>query len=123
MKASTPIGNELRKIRQDLGILMGDLADKLNVSASFLSQIESGKKGVPEGFVGRVTHALNLAPQKQRILERAAIASTKSFEIRLDRDASVSDRRLAHELSAHFARLTPAHKKQILEIVTGETDD
>lgn len=123
MKANSPMGNELRKIRQDLGILMGDLADKLGVSASFLSQIESGKKGIPDGFVGRITSALNLAPQQQRNLERAAVASTKTFEIKLERDASASDRWLAHELSAHFARLTPAHKEKILEMVTGDTDE
>jgi len=123
MAANLPLGNELRKIRQDAGLLLGDLADRLNVSASFLSQVENGKKRIPDGFIGRLTGALNLSPQQQRNLERAAAHSAKTFEIRLGNEASVNDRQLAHVLSAHFARLTPASKKKIMEIVTGEHDD
>ena len=43
----TALGRFLRKIRIDRNELLKDMADKLEVSASFLSAVENGKKSMP----------------------------------------------------------------------------
>lgn len=123
MTNQSPLGSELRSIRQNMGLLLGDVAEMVGVSAAFLSQIENGKKRIPDSFVGRIVSALKLGPTDQRRLERASAIAATNYEIRLKQGASVEDRILAHKLSEQFARLTPQHKQRILEIVTGGSDE
>ncbi|MDO9566941.1 MAG: helix-turn-helix transcriptional regulator [Candidatus Desulfaltia sp.] len=40
------IGNNLRKIRQDQGLTLSKLAELLNTSSSYISEIENGKKSL-----------------------------------------------------------------------------
>ena len=40
----TALGKFLRKLRIDNGEILKDMADKLGVTASFLSAVENGKK-------------------------------------------------------------------------------
>lgn len=43
----TIFGDYIREARQDLGMTLQQLADKVGISASLLSRIENGKRGVP----------------------------------------------------------------------------
>jgi transcriptional regulator with XRE-family HTH domain len=43
----TEFGQYLRKIRIDCGDLLKDMADKLGVTSSYLSAVETGKRNVP----------------------------------------------------------------------------
>jgi transcriptional regulator with XRE-family HTH domain len=44
----TQLGIFLRKLRLDRGEILKDMAIKLNVSSSFLSAVENGKKRIPQ---------------------------------------------------------------------------
>lgn len=44
----------LRDIRIENGELLKDMAIKLGVGSAELSQIEHGKKTMPEGFLGKI---------------------------------------------------------------------
>ena len=50
----TEFGKAIRKARIDVGTSMADMAEYLGVKPSFLSQMEFGKKAVPESFVSRI---------------------------------------------------------------------
>lgn len=50
----TEFGKAVRKARIDVGTTMADMADYLGVKPSFLSQIESGRKSIPESFVEKI---------------------------------------------------------------------
>ncbi|MCE2517281.1 MAG: helix-turn-helix domain-containing protein [Alphaproteobacteria bacterium] len=43
----TPFGLKLRELRESRGISMSSMAKHLHVSAAYLSQLETGKKGHP----------------------------------------------------------------------------
>ncbi|MFT8234171.1 helix-turn-helix domain-containing protein [Pseudomonas guariconensis] len=55
----TEFGKTLRKIRIDNGMLLKDMATALGISPAYLSAVETGKKPIPDGFVGRVAQMLN----------------------------------------------------------------
>ena len=46
----TSIGRFLRKLRIDQGEILKDMAEKLNVTVSFLSAVENGKKKMPTAW-------------------------------------------------------------------------
>lgn len=57
----TPFGARLRALRAELGITQADLADRLQVSAAYLSALEHGRRGAPStGLVHQICGALDL---------------------------------------------------------------
>lgn len=118
----TPFGLYLRTLRQGRRMMLGDMADALKISAPYLSQIETGKKAIPDDLVDRIVRLLDLEADTARALRREAELSMKDYHIRLDRNADVADKRLAGELALGFARL-PAEKKELLRNMLREVDD
>ena len=49
----TSIGRFLKKLRIDRGEILKDMAEKLDVTVSFLSAVENGKKHMPSAWNGR----------------------------------------------------------------------
>lgn len=122
MSELTPFGKELRKIRVDRGMRLFDLATLLGISTAFLSAVETGRKPIPDGFVVKISGAINLSIAELKGL-RAAAEKTKR-EVRLDK--LNDDQR---ELVAAFARridelpddLIEQLRKKIFQSVFGET--
>lgn len=70
-------GKELRKLRVDLELTLGDLGEKLEKSAGFLSGIETGRRPVPPTFVDELQAKLRLDEDVVAKLEAAAEKSRK----------------------------------------------
>ena len=51
-KGVTNLGKKLRKIRIDNDEISSDMARKLEISVSYLSAIENGKRNIPKNFAG-----------------------------------------------------------------------
>lgn len=56
MKTSvlTNLGKQTRKLRIDNEELLMDMANKLEISASYLSAIETGKRKMPKDFIEKI---------------------------------------------------------------------
>ena len=93
----TPFGIAIRKLRLDKGLRLLDLAQQLELSSSFISAIETGKKPIPAGYVASVIQALGLTKSEERKLQRAADRSKTAVDV----DGLQETQR---ELVAAFAR-------------------
>lgn len=113
----TPIGQFLRRERQERGQLLAHMASALGVSSPYLSQIETGKRPIPEGFEDKVARILGLSMSDAKELERAAALSRSEYQIGLHPDAAYEDRALAYDLAMGFARLSPEKKQKIRKII------
>lgn len=113
----TPFGKFLRRERQERGLLLGDMAKKLNISTPYLSQIETGIRAIPEGFETKVAREFALPPHEANELHRAAALSRSQYEIAIESGAPDEDRALAYDLAMSFARLTPEMKTRIHNIL------
>lgn len=82
----TEIGKLLRKLRIDKNERMLDMAGKLDVSSSFLSAVEIGKKSPPSNFDSLVSKAYNLQGSAYDALVTAVDRSRKSFVLEPDTD-------------------------------------
>jgi transcriptional regulator with XRE-family HTH domain len=79
----TAFGIALRKLRLDCGEILKTMADKLEISSSYLSAIEVGKRNVPEDFICRLSTLYHLDAEKVRELETAKLESQKEVVLGL----------------------------------------
>lgn len=80
----TGFGKELRKLRIMAGELIRDMAEKLEVTASYLSAVETGKRQVPDGWVEKITALYDLSPEERKKLQNAADSSALSIKLDLN---------------------------------------
>ncbi len=65
----TELGKFLRKLRIDNGELLKDMAIKLNVTPSFLSMVETGRRGVPKKWEKKIEKSYSLSlKQKEELI-------------------------------------------------------
>ena len=83
-KGVTNLGKKLRKIRIDNDEISSDMARKLEISVSYLSAIENGKRNVPKDFSEKLFKIYQLSDNdKEKILQAISIYSGE-MRIRLD---------------------------------------
>lgn len=80
----TDFGRFLRKIRIDCGEILKDMAEKLNVSAAYLSAVEMGKRNIPKQWVNEISTLYNLSEEEKKNLNNAADNSAKSITLNFD---------------------------------------
>lgn len=95
----TAFGKELRKLRITAGELIRDMADKLGVTASYLSAVETGKRQIPDGWVVKIADLYSLSSAEKGALQNAADASALSVKFNLN---GMDDRR--RQTAVLFAR-------------------
>lgn len=81
----TPFGRFLRKLRIDRGEIMKDMAEKLQVTASFLSAVEVGKKAAPDAWATTIARLYNLVDLSG--LQHLIDLSKPEFKVEVPRDA------------------------------------
>jgi transcriptional regulator with XRE-family HTH domain len=79
----TEFGQYLRKLRIDCGDLLKDMADKLGVTSSYLSAVETGKRNIPDGWVEKISHLYGLDMLEQEALQVVATNSARAVTMDL----------------------------------------
>jgi transcriptional regulator with XRE-family HTH domain len=60
--SESPISSTLKKLRKERKLTLKELAERTDVSISFLSQVERGKSGVTLESLRKIADALNVPP-------------------------------------------------------------
>ena len=121
-KGVTNLGKKRRKIRIDNDEISSDMARKLEISVSYLSSIENGKRNIPKDFAEKLFKVYQLSENvKEKILQAINIHSGE-MKIRLD---SLNEKQ--QELSLLYAReISKLNDKQIEKIrgyLNGNTEE
>lgn len=116
----TPFGKAVRHLRIEHEMLLGEMAEMLSVSSSYISQVETGKKQIPDGFVEKVAKLFRVTGADLVQLHAEAAKSMSEFRIKVGSGASSRDRVLANEIAMEFARLSPDAKEKIQSIMRGK---
>lgn len=77
-----PFGIFLRKLRLDNNEVMADMAEKLDVSVSFLSAVELDKKNIPYSWFEKICKLYDLNDRQEKEL-REVICLSRHF-LRVD---------------------------------------
>ena len=114
----TSLGRFLRKLRIDRGEILKDMAEKLNVTASFLSAVENGKKKMPSAWNGKICALYDLDNRQRREFTKAIAESEKTIEMNLD-DANIGRRELAVSFARKFTDIDDVQAEAIRKILFG----
>lgn len=97
---ATEYGKILRKIRIDCGEVLGNMAENLEISSSYLSSIETGSRNVPQNFTDLISERYGLQKSIIKELRKAEISNLK--EVKLPFNDKISNMR--KETAVIFAR-------------------
>jgi len=75
----TPLGAKLRKMREERGMTLKQMAQALDVSSAYLSALEHGRKGKPTWFLVQriITHFNVIWDEAEEIQRLAEISDPK----------------------------------------------
>ena len=104
----TPFGARLRAWRAELGITQADLADRLQVSAAYLSALEHGRRGAPStGLVHQICAELGLIWDASE--ELLGLARLSNPRVVVDTAGLTPEQTaLANRIAQSIARLPPS---------------
>lgn len=94
----TEFGKLLRIIRVNSGDSAKDMAAKLNMSPSYLSTIENGKRNIPPDMERLLIAAYNLSEKDKGKLRKAMVESSESVKIDLT-DLAEKKRQMIFEIT------------------------
>lgn len=97
----TRFGKFCRKLRIDKGELLKDMADKLNVTPSYLSAVENGKRNIPNEWIYQLSDLYSLNDIDRLEIKKAAEESQQNIKIDL-KSYNGEDRNLMMALAREF---------------------
>ncbi|WP_353405421.1 helix-turn-helix domain-containing protein [Duganella hordei] len=112
----TPFGLALHGLRRDRRLPQKQLASMLELDQSYLSGLESGRKGSPPAsLVQRLKVALDLSEAEASALQRAADLSRRKVEI--PQCAEPDEYVLVYSIIERIGQLKPAQVRAIQEVL------
>ena len=118
----TKFGKKLRALRLENDQRLKDMADKLEVTAAYLSAVENGKKNIPAQWRDKIVKAYKLSEEKSLELMDAINKSKTEIRINLSKH-SEQDRNLAIAFAREFDSLNSEQKKEIFKMLSAERKD
>lgn len=112
----TQFGKFCRKLRIDNGELLKDMANKLEVTSSYLSAVENGKRNVPQEWSTKIIDFYKLNQKQQQELQKAIQESKK--ELRIDfSNYDNEDKQVLMALAREFKDMDQVDKDTIKSIL------
>lgn len=115
----TAFGKFCRKLRIDNGELLKDMADKLGVTASYLSAVENGKRNVPQNWLHDISKIYSLNSQQISELKKAIEESQTVLRFDL-RELSNEKKDILMAFAREHKRLDTADLEKIMKILQGK---
>ena len=114
---TTNFGKFMRKYRIDHELKLGQIASLLDVSPSFLSAVEKGKKKIPDHWPEAIINVLELDKIDARRLRRSI---DQTIGIRKIRAESPEEAELISMIERYKARVSHAKVRRIKEVLKEE---
>ena len=114
----TEFGKMLRQIRKYKGDSLRNLAEKLGVSAAFLSAMEIGKKKIPTEYADRICEIDSLSDEQKQNLEDSISISNNRLLLDLN-----GLNRQQKEASLTFARKIKSADPDLIEKLMKALDE
>ena len=117
----TELGKALRKLRIDRSETLGDMADKLSITSSYLSAIEKGKRPAPEGLTDKISDLYGLGSDIRSELASAADKTLQAVKLSLD-GSSDPKREVALCFARSFDDLDDDTAESVLKLLRKKRD-
>jgi len=114
----TGIGKFLRKLRIDRGEILKDMAEKLEVTVSFLSAVENGKKRMPSAWNSRICELYELSEAQRKEFTTAIAETEDTIEMNFV-GQNIQNRELAVSFARKFSSISDEQAEAIKKILSG----
>ena len=115
---ATKYGKILRKIRIDVGEVLGDMAEKIRVSSSYLSSIETGSRNIPIDLTGKICSNYDLDKKTIEQLEEAELENIKEVKVPFLNNASDLSKETAMLFARTFNNANDEEMEKIKELLS-----
>ena len=112
----TALGKFLRKLRIDRGEYLKDMAEKLDVTVSFLSAVENGKKKMPSSWNRLICDLYKLNKSQIDEFTKAIADSEDKMELVL-KDVNEENKRIAISFARKFSDFDGRQREIIMKIL------
>lgn len=112
----TLFGKFCRKLRIDNGELLKNMADKLGVTPSYLSAVETGKRNIPTDWYDKLSLIYSLNAADRRELNTAIQESQSTLKFDLNQMRS-EDKNIVLAFARELKSLNDEDKKRIQSIL------
>lgn len=112
----TNFGKMCRKIRIDNNQVLYNMARILDVTPSFLSSVENGKKNVPDSWCETIRKEYNLGQDTYEELIKAKEASKTQVKLNLEK-CKEDERNLVFSFARCFDKLSDEQREKIMDIL------
>lgn len=112
----TQFGKELRKIRIENDQILKNMADKLNVTAAYLSAVENGNRKVPDSWINIIAKEYNLSDEEERKLQKLAYENRNDINVSFD-STNNQETNLALSFARKFKNLDDNQIEEIQKIL------
>lgn len=112
----TQFGKELRKIRIENDQILKNMADKLNVTAAYLSAVENGNRRVPDSWINTIAKEYDLSDEKVKNLQRLAYEDRNDINVSFD-NTNNQETNLALSFARKFKNLNDNQIEEIQKIL------
>ncbi|WP_444907770.1 helix-turn-helix domain-containing protein [Microbulbifer sp. SSSA008] len=119
----TSFGKLVRKHRIDQQLRLGEMAAAINVSAPYLSAVETGSKKVTYELVQNISNYLSLSPAEASELQASADSSQTEYRFNLKKQSDITRQAVAaFARNINTSSLDESVAKQILEILENQPE-
>ena len=118
----TEIGKFLKKLRVENGEVLMIMSRKLDVTPSFLSAVELGKKKMPYEWNLKIREAYALTGAQENELDEAIAASEKAVILNLEEVPPVA-RKLAVSFARSFGDFTDEQLDMLKKLMKNKEDE
>lgn len=114
----TKLAKILKNIRLEHGQVLKNMSDTLNVTSSYLSAVENGKRPMPEEWLERLKKAYNLSSEMLDKITEAADELRGSIKMNLD-NATRTKKEAAVVFARSFEEMDDRTAESIINILQG----
>ena len=116
----TEFGKTLRKERVDRDWTLNEMAEKLEISAAYLSHMEMGRRPVPDEIVIKICKLFSYYELNAKRLKKLAQDAYSPETIKIhSKSLQDEDRDLARMFARRFTGLSAEEKNKMFEILNG----
>ncbi|MGO0861688.1 transcriptional regulator [Clostridioides difficile] len=115
----TEFGKFSRKLRIAKEEILRDMSEKLNVTVSYLSAVETGKRSIPKSWENIMIEKYNLNGEEQLKLKKAISDSATKIKINM-KDVTTEEKKLLFCFLKNYKNLSTKDKLKIKEILLKE---
>ena len=112
----TPFGKFCRKLRIDRNEILKDMASKLNVTVSYLSAVEHGKRPIPNDWESSIPQLYSLDEIQRWKLKESVIETEKLIAFHLN-ETGENNQALLKALARKSEDISEEQLKKVFEIL------